>query len=108
MSNNEEKHDGTFDFSKPLLALGGKQVIVSGEVITIADEIGSTLVVPAPNETGKEKLRSYRLAMRIMDSPASVELSPGDIVFITKKVSQFASPLVVGQLVELTGQEPED
>lgn len=105
----EEKQDRLFDFSKPLHTIKGEIAVVDNEPILLAEEIASILSANLQGESGRDKLRAYRLAMRMMDNKDAVELSPGDLVFITRRVVQVgASPLVIGQLVEVTGYEPED
>lgn len=82
---------------EPIIGLDGKHV---GDD-TIGSCICNALMAMFPHETelpGTEKLRRYKLALRIYDAALPVNVSVEDATLIKQLVGFAYGPLVVGQV----------
>jgi hypothetical protein len=89
------------DLSKPLFDRAGRTLSDAHGPVTLATAIATALDTVANDKdpvTGAEKMRRYRLASRILESPSAVPLTLEDAALCKTLVGDGYGPLIVGQI----------
>jgi len=95
------------DFSRTLKGLDGKDLALKGEdgtetVLTVGAACINALMAAPPDDrsTGEEKLKRYRLGMKILNGAGAVNVTAEEVTMLKGRVGEVHSPLVVGQVYD--------
>ena len=73
--------------------------------LTYAQRILDSLLGTHPtkdgSQSGEEKLKLYRLAVKIQDSTPETDYDLDELTLIKKRVEMFMPPLIYGQVVDM-------
>jgi hypothetical protein len=90
-----------FDLSKPLLDRTGRALSDAHGPVTLAAAIATALDTVTRDKdplTGSEKMRRYRLASRILETPCPTPLTLEEAALCKTLAGDGYGPLIVGQI----------
>jgi hypothetical protein len=91
------------DLTTVIQDLKGKPLKEGNEDMTAAAVTSNALLAPFPNDTAgpTEKSKRFKLAMRIIENPARVEINSDEMTMIKDMVARVYITLVYGRIEEL-------
>ena len=96
------------NLSLPVLDLEGKPIKDGDKDLTVRTVCCGALLTPDqknPDQTSEEKVKFFKLALRIADDEE--DFSIDDIAILKKQIGKLFPPLVVGRCFEVLDPEPK-